>query len=169
MWTSFWHLCRDAWPAMVAATSNNTPGFLLWTVAFTITVWFATVLSSYSKRRRIEKAGAFAFAFKDSARDGIYIVAGMAVLTFCAWAAFIPAVAYRKYQALAFQNAVLVGKGNGNPYAIKADNEYASMMNTLMAFESLKGEIGAPEGWVRRKGDSSKRKQGDRHSIDWLR
>lgn len=74
--------------------------------------------------------------------DGLLSLAAVFALTICAWASFIPIVAYRKYQSLAHQNAELLGKGNGNPYAIKPNNEYASMVNAFVAFEGLKGENG---------------------------
>jgi hypothetical protein len=127
---------------MVTATGTKTLGFIVWTLALTGVSWFSTVVHGYLKRQRIEKQGAFGFALRESRQGGLLLLAAISSLTLFAWLSFVPVVIYRDHESLVSRNRELLGMGEGNPYAIKANTEYASMVNTFMSFEGLKGENG---------------------------
>jgi hypothetical protein len=46
---------------------------------------------------------------------------------------------YEDHQSLVERNRELLGQGQGNPYAIPLNNQYAATINTLSAFKSLTG------------------------------
>jgi hypothetical protein len=98
---------------MVTATSTNTLGFIIWTVALTIVGWLSAVVHSFLKRRKIEKRGAFSFAIRESLTSGLLMLAGVAILTAGLWAICVVVTVYRDHQRLVASNSDLSRKIQG--------------------------------------------------------
>ena len=97
------HLARDGWLLLVSATSTNTLGFIVWTVALTIVGWLSAVVHTVLKRRKIERRGAFLLAVRESLMSGFLLLMGVLALTGVAWAFSVSVTVYRDHQRLVGQ------------------------------------------------------------------
>lgn len=94
------NLIFRSWLVMVNATSTNTLGFIIWTVALTAVVWFATVVQKFFDLRAEKVQQPFYSAIAQSARAGFYTCGAVIVLTLLAWAVACIVTVYQDHAAL---------------------------------------------------------------------
>jgi hypothetical protein len=109
MWHHFVHLLGRSWGNMVTATSTNTLGFLMWTVALTAVGWTASLTGTWFQLKR-EKTEIHPFrkALRNSWWPGVFLAAGVAALVFCAWGVFSIKTVYGDHQSQVSANGRLV-------------------------------------------------------------
>jgi hypothetical protein len=62
---------------MVAATSTNTAGFILWSIGFTVVAWIASLSASWYRCRHYKEKKHFKEALKESWLTGIFLTIGV--------------------------------------------------------------------------------------------
>lgn len=92
---------------MVSATSTNTVGFFVWTVAITIAGWLVSVGDAYYKNYRSHSANPLVSALRDSWFTGLLMLSGVITLTLLAWGVSTVVVIYRGHLSLVETNSVL--------------------------------------------------------------
>jgi hypothetical protein len=117
---------------MMSATSTSTLGFLTLTVGLIIAAWLATIMAN-----RLERGASWPTAFRRSLRGFVIEAGALLVLVACLFLAFVLRTTYNVHEALLTRIEDLTGEGNGNPYVIFQNNEYASIVNLAMAFHIL--------------------------------
>ena len=80
----FISLLGRSWHAMTSATSTNTLGFILWTVALAIVSWAATVAEKWRRLAKEKRSSPFREALSDSLWTGVYLSIGIGVLVLMA-------------------------------------------------------------------------------------
>ena len=123
---------------MTGSTSTNTLGFVLWTVALTVVLWLAGVSTTWWKLRKKSETNAFLDALKESLTSGVFSAVSVVALVLIVWAGFTVRTVFNDHQSLVERNRELLGRGNGNPHMIFANNQYASTINTFQAFTLLR-------------------------------
>jgi hypothetical protein len=103
------HLLGLSWNNMVSATSTNTLGFLVWTLALTIVTWGATVLEKWWRYRKDDSP--FQKALRESWIPGLLELGAVIVLVIVVWwIFFIPVTVWRDHETLVHQNAAQVAQ-----------------------------------------------------------
>jgi hypothetical protein len=88
---------------MTTATSTNTLGFILWTVALAIVGWAATVAEQWWQLRRKKDATPLRRAVTDSFWPGVFLAIGISGLVLVAWVGFVVWTVYSDHQSLVAQ------------------------------------------------------------------
>jgi hypothetical protein len=88
MWPHIFNLLSRSWHAMTAATSTNTLGFVLWTIAVTVALWLAAVGEKWWKLRK-KAEHPFWEAVESSLLSAIFSAITVSVLVLFAWGWFI--------------------------------------------------------------------------------
>ncbi len=98
-----------SWHAMTAATSTNTLGFIVWTVAITAMGWVATTAARWLELKREKVSEPFRKAVLGSATAGAFLGAGVFILVVVAWGIFIIRTVYYDHQGLVtIRNQLLI-------------------------------------------------------------
>jgi hypothetical protein len=141
----FVNLLLRSWHAMTNATGTTTLGFLVWTIAIAIVAWMVSVVAKLIELRKQRGERPFQRAVSASLLSAGLSFGSIFTVVVFVWAGFVILTVYDDHQALVKRNQELLGKGNGNPYAIFANNQYASTINTFMAFAWLENLNTQPE------------------------
>jgi len=101
MLNHFVNLLGHSWHAMVAGTSTNTLGFVLWTLALAAVGWASTVAAKWRGLKRQKASSPLRTALSDSLWPGIIFSAGATYgLVIVVFAAFMVRTIYRDHQDL---------------------------------------------------------------------
>jgi hypothetical protein len=82
----------------VRATSTNTLGFFLWTVAITAVSWIATFAARVVQLKREKRERPFKGAIGDSLLPALFEVVAIAVLVACLWGVFVVRAVYDDHE-----------------------------------------------------------------------
>jgi hypothetical protein len=105
------HLLRllgRSWTLMVSATSNNTLGFLLWTLGVTVVCWMGTVAERCVKSVRQHDPHPVLASLRQSAWAGLFTIGGVVSLVIVSWITAAAFAVYYDHQSLARRNRDLV-------------------------------------------------------------
>ncbi len=130
---------------MTNATGTTTLGFLVWTIAIAIVAWMVSVIAKLIELRKQRGERPFQRAVSESFLSAGLSFGSIFIVMVVVWAGFVVLTVYDDHQALVKRNQELLGKGNGSPYAIFPNNQYASTINTFMAFVWLENPDTPPE------------------------
>ncbi len=107
-WPHLINLFGRSWGNLVRATSTNTLGFILWTVAITAVSWVATFAARWVQLKREGRERPFTEAIRDSWLPAIFEAIAIGVLVLCLWGIFTGKTIYKDHQFQASTNAQLV-------------------------------------------------------------
>jgi hypothetical protein len=110
MWHHLANLLGRSWENLVRATSTNTLGFIVWTVAITVMSWAATLAGTWFQLKREDVQHPFARAFRNSLWPGLFEAAGIVVLVLCGWSIFAAKTVYEDHQSHVLENTRLVSE-----------------------------------------------------------
>ena len=99
----FLNLLGRSWHAMTAATSTNTLGFILWTVALTVVGWAATVAERWWQLRQENTDLAFRKALVNSLWPGVFLAGGVGGLVLIVLGIFMVRTVYDDHNLLVQQ------------------------------------------------------------------
>jgi hypothetical protein len=100
MWFHVINLLGRSWGNLVRATSTNTLGFIVWTVAITVMGWTATLAGTWFQLRREKTEHPFERAVRNSLWPGIFEASGILTLVLCGWSAFTVSAVYEDHRSL---------------------------------------------------------------------
>lgn len=102
------NLLGRSWANLVRATSTNTLGFILWTVAITAVSWVATFAARWVQLKREKREHALSEAIHDSWLPAIFEAIAITILVFCLWGIFTGRTTYQDHQSQVSENIRLL-------------------------------------------------------------
>jgi len=92
----------------VRATSTNTLGFILWTVALTLVSWTATLAGTWFQYKGENAERPLQKAIRSSLWPSVFEAVGICALVLCAWSIFIAKTIYDDHRSQVSSNAQLM-------------------------------------------------------------
>src|SRR6266496_4622349 len=107
-WPHFVSLLSRSWGNLVRATSTNTLGFILWTVALTLVSWTATLAGTWFQYKGENAERPLQKAIRSSLWPSVFEAVGICALVLCAWSIFIAKTIYDDHRSQVSSNAQLM-------------------------------------------------------------